>query len=77
MIRVSFDTPRFRFEAYGATREQAKAALWRGLVAHCKQYDMGPFEDTDLARWFADDDNMWFADIRAGMALRDNSELVK
>lgn len=50
--RASLNTRAFGFEAFGATRDEAKAALVEGLRIFAGQYDLPP----DWWRGYADAD---------------------
>jgi len=68
MIKASYQSANFYFEAYGITTNHALNALKRGLSNHAKQYGI--------------EDNWWFENdiviryIEMNKAYRDN-EMIK
>ncbi len=49
IYRANYESRNFSFEAYGKTKEDAKASLMIGLLRHMHQYDL----DSD---WYCKDD---------------------
>jgi len=44
MWHATLDTQHWRFDAYGATKQEAEDAMSRGLVEHAKQTDISPLQ---------------------------------
>jgi hypothetical protein len=42
IYRANYESRNFSFEAYGKTKEDAKASLMIGLLRHMHQYDLDP-----------------------------------
>jgi hypothetical protein len=49
IYRANYESRNFSFEAYGKTKENAKASLMIGLLRHMHQYDLDP-------DWYYEDD---------------------
>jgi hypothetical protein len=49
IYRANYESRNFSFEAYGKTKEDAKASLIIGLLRHMHQYDLDP-------DWYYEDD---------------------
>ena len=49
IYRANYESRNFSFEAYGKTKEDAKASLMIGLLRHMHQYDLDP-------DWYCEDD---------------------
>lgn len=67
MIKASYESRNFTFEAYGQTTNHALNALKRGLSNHAKQYGI---EDD---WWFEDDIVIQY--IKPNQAYRDKEEI--
>lgn len=69
MFKAGLETRHFSFEAYGETKESAKAAIEAGLLAHAKHYRLAP-------DWWRDDENdITFDELHVGMCMRDGEIL--
>lgn len=66
--RAAMETPKFSFDAYGATEAEATLALEAGLQAHGRQYGLE-------ANWYASFDQSCYP-IDIGQAYRDRELLT-
>jgi hypothetical protein len=66
--RARLETRNFEFEAFGYSKDQAKAALVAGLAKHAKQHRL-PWD------WFKLED-VQFSEIGTGLAYRDREPLL-
>lgn len=71
-FRAEISTRHFDFEAYGATAEEARVALHRGLLRHKCAYMPGVASILD-AREMADDATVYAIEI--GQAYRDREPI--
>lgn len=69
MYKARFESWRFDFTAYGKTKDEAIAALKKGLDTHAKQYDIEP-------DWWHDYEcDIYAIEIKLGECYRDNEEV--
>jgi hypothetical protein len=71
VIRASFDTPRFSFEAFAASKEEALKLLTLAWAEHAESY----MADPNYLEEYIDD--VYFTTIRKGLVLRDNDPIIK
>jgi hypothetical protein len=69
IYRANYESRNFSFEAYGKTKEDAKASLIIGLLRHMHQYNLE-------ADWYCNDD-ISIVEYQLNTPYRDRSFLAR
>lgn len=76
-FRAKLDTSHFDFEAFGETKERAKAALVAGMKKHAKEYRMSAAEaKVFLSEYTEEGGDICVYAVELGAAFRDCEPLT-